>query len=78
MRLLNSSKVRILERVPYRWQFDVYLNSNLFQRVVDTRFIQVETKEEALEIARRYKWLYEIQQSSHPRKLTYTLTPQFK
>ena len=74
----DSENISILERVPFRWRFEVYLSSDPFSRVGEIRFIQVETKDEALEVASIYKWLDEIEQSRHPKKLNYSLTPQYK
>lgn len=73
-----ESKVTVLKRIPFRWCFDVFLKNDLSEKFCDTRFIQVETREEALEIARRFSWLKEIELSGGPNQLVYSLVPDFR
>ena len=71
-------EVYVLRRIPFRWCFDVFLKNDLSRKLCDTRFIQVETREEALEIARRFSWLKEIELSGRSNELVYSLVPSFR
>tara|TARA_Y100001968_G_C19062708_1_gene574536 strand:+ start:455 stop:694 length:240 start_codon:yes stop_codon:yes gene_type:complete len=73
-----ESQVTVLKRIPFRWCFDVFFKNDLSEKLCDTRFIQVETRQEALEIARRFSWLKEIERSVVPNELVYSLVPDFR
>lgn len=73
----KQHNIQVLKRIPFRWCFNTFLKNDLSKRVCHTRFIQVESRQEALEIARRYKWLKEIEESSPPNELVFSLVPEF-
>tara|TARA_Y100001968_G_C18753336_1_gene434347 strand:- start:96 stop:335 length:240 start_codon:yes stop_codon:yes gene_type:complete len=75
---IPSSKVSIMKRIPFRWSFEVCLKSDPLYKIGETRFLQVETREEALDVARRYLWIKQIEQSKFSNELTYLLLPVFK
>ena len=70
--------VIVLKKIPFRWSFNVYLKNDLSKRICETRYIQVETRDEAIEIARRFSWLKEVETSKPPNQLIYSLEPEFE
>ena len=74
----KKNNIKILKRIPFRWHFNTLLKNDLSQLVCHTRVIQAETRQEALEIARRFKWIKEIEESSPPNELSYSLEPEFE
>ena len=73
-----KSELQKLIRIPYRWCFNIYLNENRSQQIGQTRYIQVETREHAFEIARRFGWINEVVSSKPPNELYFELTPEFE
>ena len=70
--------ISVLKRIPFRWLFYVFLKNDLNKSLGEPRFIQAETKDEAIEIARRFNWLKEIEESTPPNELSYFLVPDFE
>tara|TARA_Y100001968_G_scaffold176017_1_gene161324 strand:- start:65 stop:307 length:243 start_codon:yes stop_codon:yes gene_type:complete len=74
----NQGNISVLKRLPFRWLFYVFLKNDLNKTLGEPRFIQAETKEEAMEIARRFNWLKEVEESIPPNELSYFLVPDFE